>query len=326
MTKPLEKKAMSKITHLNLVKAQRETQTKTDTILLTHKLLSEWKMPPFQRELRVNAKVLALSEEMKETGGVFPGVLTIGVLKGHTYLVDGQHRVEAFKMSELTEGFSDVRYRVYDSMADMAEDFVLLNSSLVRMRPDDILRGLEGTSEALRLVRQRCPVVGYDQIRRNATNAPIIGMSSLLRCWTAASQSVPTRGGQGSATDMARSFTLEEAERMCDFLSSALKAWGRDPEYYRLWSTLNLVLCMWLYRNLILVPYSTKSPKLSKDLFCKCLQSISTSPDYLDWLLGRALTDRDRAPAYRRIKSAFTKRIEQETNKKVKLPAPEWAH
>lgn len=317
---------MSKITHLNLVKAQRETQTKTDTILVTHKLLADWKMPPFQRELRVNSKVLALAEEMKETGGVFPGVLTIGVLKGHTYVVDGQHRIEAFKMSGLEEGFSDIRYRAYDSMADMAEDFVLLNSSLVRMRPDDILRGLEGTSEALRLVRHRCPVVGYDQIRRNTTNAPVLGMSTLLRCWTAASQAVPTRGGQGSATDMARSFTLEEAERCCDFLTLALKAWGRDHEYARLWSTLNLALCMWLYRNLVLVPYSSRTPKISKDLFGKCLQSVSTSPDYLDWLVGRGLTDRDRSPAYRRIKAAFTKRIEHETGKKVKLPAPEWVH
>lgn len=316
----------TRLTHLNLVKAQRETQTKTDTILVTHKLLQEWKMPPFQRELRVNAKVIALAEEMKETGGVFPGVLTIGVLKGHKYLVDGQHRVEAFKMSNLSEGFSDVRYRVYESMADMAEDFVLLNSSLVRMRPDDILRGLEGSSEALRLVRQRCPVVGYDQIRRNSTNAPILGMSSLLRCWTAASQAVPTRGGQGSATDQAKSFTLDEAERVCDFIVIALRAWGRDEEYARLWSTLNLTLCMWLFRNLVLFPYSSRTPKISKDLFCKCLQSISTSPDYLDWLLGRSLSDRDRSPAYRRIKSAFTKRIEHETGKKVKLPAPEWAH
>lgn len=317
---------MAKITHLNLVKAQRETQTKTDTILLTLKVLADWKLPPFQRELRVNAKVLALSEAMKETGGVFPGVLTIGVLKGHTYLVDGQHRVEAFKMSALAEGYSDVRYRAYESMADMAEDFVLLNSSLVRMRPDDILRGLEGTREALRLVRQRCPVVGYDQIRRNAATAPLLGMSALLRCWTAASQVVPTRGGQGSATDMARSFTLEEAEKVSDFIILALKAWGRDPEYARLWSTLNLTLCMWMYRNLVLVTYSARTAKLSKDVFGKCLQSVSTSPDYLDWLLGRLLTDRDRAPAYRRIKSAFTKRLEHETGKKVALPAPEWAH
>jgi hypothetical protein len=125
---------------------------------------------------------------------------------------------------------------------------------------------------------------------------------------------------------MARSFTLEEAEKVCDFIIIALKAWGRDPEYARLWSTLNLALCMWLYRNLVLTTYSARTPKLSKDLFTKCLQSISASPDYLDWLLGRSLTDRDRAPAYRRIKTAFTKRLEQETGKRVTMPAPEWAH
>lgn len=311
--------------HLKLVKeAQRETQTKTDTILITTKVISEWKLPPFQRELRVNAKVAALGEELKNNGGVFPGVLTIGLLKSQKYLVDGQHRCEAFKISGIEEGYSDVRYRVYESMHEMAEDFVLLNSVLVRMRPDDILRGLEGSNEGIRLIRQRCPIVGYDQIRRG-TNSPIVSMSALLRCWFGSGRDVPSNSGQ-AAMDVAKSLTIDDAERVSDFLTLALKAWGRDPEYARLWGNLNLTLCMWLYRRICLSSWSPRSPKLTKEMFCKCLQTLSTSTDYLEWLLGRQLSERDRSPAFRRIKSAFVKRIEHETGKRVSMPSPDWAH
>jgi hypothetical protein len=37
-----------------------------------------WKLPAFQRPLRVNAKVLALVEEIRTEGGVIPGILTLG--------------------------------------------------------------------------------------------------------------------------------------------------------------------------------------------------------------------------------------------------------
>src|SRR5262245_25312391 len=100
---------------LKLVKAERQTQTNTDTIVITKRTLTEWKIPPFQRDCRVNAKVIALAEELKHNGGVFPGILTIGILKGATrFIVDGQHRCKAFEISELEEAYSDVRFRLYE--------------------------------------------------------------------------------------------------------------------------------------------------------------------------------------------------------------------
>lgn len=301
---------------------QKQTQSRTDTIVVDANAVKEWKAPPFQRPIRVNAKVMALSEYLKQNGGVLPGVLTIGIFDGKLYIVDGQHRLEAWKISELKEAYSDVRYMQFDTMAEMAEEFVQLNGRIVNMRPDDILRGLEATSEPLRLIRHQCPFVGYDQIRRGPRN-PIVSMSALLRCWFGSARDIPASGGQ-SAADVARSVTVEDAAKCIEFVQLAEKAWGRDPEYQRLWSNLNVTMCMWIYRRTVLATYSAKSPKLTKELFRQCLTSLSASPDYLDFLIGRNMTDRDRAPCYRRVKGLFVRTLEREFNRKVKFPSPEW--
>lgn len=304
-------------------KPQRQTHTTVDTIIVTPESIQNWKNPPFQRPLRINDKVRALSEQIKVDGGVIPGVITIGVLERERYLLDGQHRREAFLMSGCQEGFLDVRVHHFESMADMGEEFVQLNSQLVRMRPDDMLRGLEGTSAGLTYIRQTCRFVGYDMIRRNE-KSPLVSMSALLRCWFGASAEVPSSSGM-SAAARAQALTLDEAKVCCDFMLIAEKAWGRDPEYQRLWGALNLTLCMWLYRRMVITQYSPKTPKLTKDMFTKCLMSLSASSDYIEWLLGRQLSDRDRSPCYMRIKNIFVKRLEIETGKKSMMPSPSWA-
>jgi len=45
-----------------------------------------------------------------------------------------------------------------------------------------------------------------------------------------------------------------------------------------------------------------------------------------NWLVGRLSNNRDRAPAYNRIKAIFLRRIMEETGKKSVLPAPDRAH
>lgn len=64
--------------------------------------------------------------------------------------------------------------------------------------------------------------------------------------------------------------------------------------------------------------------------FRKCLMSLAADASYCDWLLGRAMGDRDRGPAYSRIKQIFTRRLLEEklgnkTTGKVPLPQPAWA-
>jgi hypothetical protein len=195
----------------------------------------------------------------------------------------------------------------------------------VRMRPDDILRGLEGSVAALTEIRKQCPFVGYDMIRRGPTS-PIVSMSMILRAWRGSSTDVPSpHSGTGSAQSLATTLTDEESRALIDFLKLAVDGFGRDPEYARLWGSLNVILCMWLYRRMVITQYSPKTPRLTKDGFKKCLMSLSANADYLDWLVGRHLGERDRSPAYNKIRSSFAQRIEIETGKKPSMPAPAWS-
>ena len=310
--------------------AEKATRTTLEGMFVTRDIITSWQHPPFQRPLRVNDKVKALAEEIKRNGGIIPGVLTLGVLSQTgvqvRYRLDGQHRMEAFLMSGLDEGYADVRIHFCESMGQMGEEYVELNSRLVSMRPDDILRGLEGSYANLRTVREKCRFVGYDMIRRNE-KAPIVSMSAMLRVWRGSSGDVPVTTGGVSTPALAITLTNEETELLVSFLGVCSDAWGRDKEYARLWGSLNLILCAWLYRRMVITQYSPRTPRLTKELFGKCLMSLSADSHYVDWLLGRIASERDRAPAYDRIKRIFVTRLAKEMDgKKPAMPAPAWAY
>lgn len=305
-------------------KPHKITGSKNDTVELTQGVVEQWKAPPFQRPLTVNAKVLACVGEIKTNGGVIPGTLTLGVLDRQVYLLDGQHRVHAWKLSELTVGYADVRYLYVDSMAEMAAEFDKLNSRLVNMRPDDHLRALDESNVHLQHIRRRCPFVGFSFIRRGKSS-PIVSMSMLLRCWAISEPETPA-GSCGSAVALAAVMTEENAEQLVAFLTVAYAAWKRDEEYLLLWRTLNLTLCMWLYRRTVIHAYSPNSTRFTKEQFQKSLLALSADSGYLDYLVGRNLGDRDRSPTFGRIKAIITTRMEQETGAKIRLPQPAWAH
>jgi hypothetical protein len=309
--------------------APKAMRTKMDTMILSVDGVGEWILPPFQRQLRVNEKVRTIAAELARPGGdVLGGVLTIGVVergpdKG-TYLLDGQHRIEAFKISGIKEVMADVRVCIFDDLAEMGEEFVKLNSSIVSMKPDDVLRGLEKSVAALSFLRAQCDFIGYDQIRRQSTS-PIVSMSSVLKAWSASSNDTPTV--RGSTIQIARETTAENAQLLVIFLRACDAAWGRDPAYWRLWMSLNITLCMWLWRRMVLDRTRSGNQRVSvltPDQFKKCLMGLSTDTNYIDWLFGRTLTDRDRSPAFSRIRSAFAKRIIADGAGKPTLPAPPW--
>jgi len=307
-------------------KARRNTHTIVDTIVIGADGVGKWRIPPFQRPLRVNDKVRALAEQIKLDGGVIPGVITLGKIGSDTYLLDGQHRREAFLISGAPEAFMDIRVHSFDTMAEMGEEFVNLNSQLVRMRPDDILRGLEGTVEAVGLIRKRCPFVGYDSIRRSDTS-PVLSMTLVIRVWRASMCEVPSTTSGSGAGQLAMEMQISEAERCCDFLSWCMDAWGRDHEYVRLWGSLNLSVTAWLYRRVVLVESDgPKVKKLSHSDLSKCLKAMSADAGYLDWLHGRTLAEANRSPCYQRIKAIWAKRLEQESGKRPMLPQPAWSH
>lgn len=303
---------------------QKATRTKVDTILLTPQIIRSWRNPAFQRPLKVNAKVQALAEQIRLDGGVIPGMLTLGILDDVTYRVDGQHRCEAFLISELAEGFADVRYHWFDSMSEMATEFERLNSSLVRMRPDDILRAREACSPALSALRKKCPWVGYDMIRRGE-KSPVLSMSATLRAWFCSEPEVPQHTG-GAASALADRLTEEEVSHLTGFLQTAFDAWGREPEYQRVWASHTLTLAMWLYRRTVIAQYSPNTVRLTREQFRSCLMAVTADERHMDWLIGRKLTDRDRSPGYNRLKGIFAKRMDGEIKRMVRLPSPDWAH
>lgn len=314
--------------HLKIVKPhtreQKATQTTMDTIIVTPDLARTWKKPSFQRDLKVNKKVEEVAEEIKETQ-VIPGLFQIGVLKsepGVHYLVDGQHRREAFYLSKVPEAFLDVRYLHYDTWAEMADEYAKSNQHLVNMSADDILRAAEESNAELRRLRKACPYIGYSNVRRGPT-APIVSMSCVIRCWFGSGPEVPSIGGS-SAASVAEHLSTEECNTLITFMELAWKAWGKDVSSHRLWGNLNMAICMWLYRRLVITPYSAATKKIGNDLFLKCMMSLSADDEYCSWLVGRNLRDRDRSPTYQRIKAHFAKRIEMETGIKARLPSPPW--
>jgi hypothetical protein len=311
--------------------APKSQRSSMETLIVSIDQVNQWQLPPCQRPLRVNAKVLATAEEMKANPCI-EGVVTLGRIgKSPTlYVVDGQHRIEAFRISSLPEAIVDVRIVHFDDMADLADEFVRLNTALVRMRPDDVLRGLEATSLALTTIRRECPFVGYDFIRRNGTSGPVVSMNSVLRCWYGSAAETPTnQTGGNSVAKVALSMDQESIDDLVRFLSTAQAAWGRDPEYYRLWANLNICLCMWLWRRVVVSGANRGAKRavvLNAGQFRQCLMQLSADARYLEWLQGRTLSDRDRSPGYQRIKDLFAKRLmEQDGNgKKPMLPAPSW--
>lgn len=317
-------------THLRIVKphttAQKATQTAMDTIFVTPEIVKTWKKPPFQRDVKINHKVEEVAEEIK-TGNppVIPDLITIGILKEHPgvhWLVDGQHRKEAFLLSKVPEAVCDVRYLHYDSMAELADAYKKINSSLVKMTADDMLRAAEEGNEHLRRLRKACPWIGYSNIRRGPTT-PVVSASCVLRCWFGTAPEVPSIGGM-SASEVADNLSAEECATLITFQELAFKAWGKDEQHHRLWGNLNMSICMWLYRRLVITAYSAATKKISNDLFLKCLMSLGADDEYCSWLLGRNLSEYHRTPTYHRIKSHFARRIEAETGSKARLPAPAW--
>lgn len=314
------------MTDLTIVKPQSEAQKKRrptyDSILVRPEVLALWQAPPFQRPLHVNENVKRLAEEIKASG-VVPGVLTIAVMGEREYVLDGQHRLHAVQLSERQEVIADVRYQLYSSMAEMGAEFVRLNRRLTQMAPDDYLRALEGSLEPLRAVRNSCRFVGYGQIRRGG-KAPILSMSVALRTWRGSGMEVPSVASGGAAA-IAETLSAEEAQEMAMFLRLCHAAWGDDDGYRRLWGTLNLSLCGWLYRNMVMAQYSAKTARVDRELFKRCLMSLSAESDYLGWLSGRRMSDLHRAPAYARIKRIFVGCLSRDLGSKAIMPAPAWA-
>jgi hypothetical protein len=311
--------------------APKAERSKMETLQLTPDILNTWILPPFQAPLKLNAKLLQIADELAEQNGTpaISGILTLGILPNDTslYLLDGQHRRAAAIESGKKEFLADVRVRAFDTMEEMAQEYLKLNTPISRKSPDDQLRALQESSKPLQMITKECPYIGYRYIRANP-DSPVVGMAAVLRRWRGAGFETPsTTGAAGGAAELALHLTIEDAEQIIQFMQVAFTAWKKDIENSRLWSALNMTMCMWMWRNLVLDRDRSGSRRyvvLTTDQFRRCLMAVSADTDYVDWLGGRNMSERDRAPCYRRLRGIFTSRLQSETNDRFKMPSPGW--
>ena len=295
--------------------------TKMETIVVTPDDVKAWRDPPIQRELKLNKKLKEVADYIKASGCI-PGIVCFGVVDEVMYLLDGQHRREAFLQSEVEFASCDIHIRHFDTMAAMGEEFVRLNSPIAGMRPDDRLRAQEASLEVLAFLRERCPFIGYGMIRR-WDHSPMLSMSAVLRAWEGARTDVPTSPGV-SPVDLAKMMTIEGATELVSFLRLAETAWGFDREFKVLWASLNFTIVAWLYRRVV-VGHDKRAQRVAPEIFCKAMMSLSADDGHVSWLVNRMLSERTRSPAYSRVKSIMARRIDIETGRKCRLPSPAWS-
>jgi hypothetical protein len=250
----------------------------------------------------------------------------LGKLRGDDqtiYLVDGQQRRVSCSLSGLPEFIGDFSMKTYETMLEMAKAYEKFNEHLAMHKPDDKLKAREMWNDNLRQLRIDCPFIGYSNVRRTEDErSPALSMSVALKSWFGSGLATP--GQQAQAIPLVDQLDENQRHRMTVFLITAHTAWGNDRAYGRLWSSLNLILCMYLYRTLVLDPGSRRVP-LPIEMFRKCLMSVSANSTYIDWLEGRRISDRDRSPCYKRLKSIFAERLSKEYGgKPVRLPQPTW--
>jgi len=309
------------------------TRTRVEPAVITEELIKSWKLPGIQRNVIVNAKFLQMVEKIKKDSGVIPGMIVLGEFNGEIYLVDAQHRLEAFLATGLKEGYAHLRIKQFDTLEELSAEYVGTNSTIRAFRPDDIMRGLEPQSPPLQAIRRRCPFVGYGTLRHTNSSNAFLSMSLLLRCWDMSkSESAGTRSSS-AAQATAEALTLPDAIQCADAANVLAAAWGHDPEVSRLWNGLNLTLCFWIYRRSVLATdeergtgrHAKRATRLSPELFEKAMMSVSANDHYVDWLVGRNNTDKHRPAAIRKLKLMIAARVELETGTRPLLPNAEWA-
>ena len=134
-----------------------------------------------------------------------------------------------------------------------------------------------------------------------------------------------------STVEVAKMLDEVEEKRLCQVLATCHEAWGYDVENFRLWGALNLGVTFWLWRRLVL--REGMAPRrggaaivaLTPDEFRQCLMAVSANRPYIEWLVGRGLRERDRSPAYIRIRSIFAGRLGGMGYGRPNLPQASWS-
>ena len=317
---------------------ERQTQTHVDMIVVTPETWDQWANPNgtkvgpnsedgFQRAISRNQNVREVAEVIKRDR-VIPGQVVIGVYLDKLWLIDGQHRREAFfeaVKSGIPSAYMDIKYEWFDSWADMASRYVELQRKICGHKADDMLKGLEFSTPSLQLLRQKCPFVGYTRLRGSAEHKARLSVSGVLKAWFGSRSEAPNSAGPGTY-DASKVFSIEDANQLSAFLRLAESAWTFHPNYWPLWGQLNMTVCMWLYRRCVL-SVTEGFPSMTAEQFSSCLASLPTAKIGQSFMYVQFLNRKgfaDRGPVYSEIVKSFTSALRTEHKARVKFPEPPW--
>lgn len=104
--------------------APRKWRSEMETRIISISDVEKWQLPPFQRPLRINDKVRSIADELRANQVEIAGVITLGTIGDDKtlWIIDGQHRLQAFKMSELAEVIGDLRICRFADLAEAAAE------------------------------------------------------------------------------------------------------------------------------------------------------------------------------------------------------------
>lgn len=304
---------------VTLHSAQKSDPT-TDVILATREMLENWKTPPGQRPLVITKKVKAWVPKIQESGEV-PGRLLVCILHGMKYIVNGHHRRWCALQTTRDEFVVTLDTETVTSEAELGRKAVGVNLPIAPpQKADDHLRHLEQSYPILQKIRRECPFIGYGKSGGNT----VMSVNAAILSWITS--------GTDSATVMKTTvinvlddISMEEISLMVHFFKTVYESWGKDSQYAKVWSKLNVTMMAWMWRNTVLSQAGPRVTRLTPEQFCTGAMALTSDPHYLPWLIGRQLSERDKGPCYNKVKAIMVKRLTEVLHKKVILPSPPFA-
>jgi len=239
-----------------------------------------WVVPEeVQRKYRETKKHEGLVEYIEENEEI-PDVIMLGTLPNDPtiYIVDGQHRQVKFLASRVNEAFARIRWEEYDTMEQIGLAFYTANGGKSLLTSaDDMLRSKHLSSPPLYRLVTECPFIGFDYIRFG-DGGPVMSASAAVKSWIASGLDKPRSALGKSVGVLVDNVTDEETEDMIRFYKMCYKVWGKDKENRRMWLNINVALCAWLYRRLVLGQKKIgRLSSLTEEEFEYCLATLAAN-------------------------------------------------
>lgn len=331
-----------------------EIERDTDCVMLqatvTRQQLENWIEPDFQRRTYKNKNTEALTAmfNARLDAGLkvkIPSTISFGRLKSGSeryngrlysdqelYTTDGLQRRGSALASRANEFSVCIRVEFFEQMNKMSEAFWHLNTNLVTMRPDDKLKAMSIEIPVVKALMTCRPGLIAFLGGKGGSKGRVMSCAKVLSNWYLSGRETPTNSAP-AVTDIATEFPHDEIGPLTRFVMMADDAWEYNYQNNsRLRGQACMVICMWMYRHLVLNPVNPQKRhvRLEEKDFFKMLECLNV-PKFATWV-GTSM-DKDRHKAFSLIKEHFRVHLNEENAKRVKeglkklttnLPDPAW--